>query len=150
MAYRRKAMRSASPTTQAAGRAALMVGALGVVFGDIGTSPLYAMQAALAGEDGPLTREEVYGPVSLVFWTVTLVVSVKYVTFIMRADNDGEGGVMALIALVQRTGARGWRASARSSSIRASWRRCRRRTESASSPSTGAARSWCSDPSCSP
>jgi KUP system potassium uptake protein len=101
-------MRSASPTLQAAGPAALMVGALGVVFGDIGTSPLYAMQAALAAEDRPLTREDVYGPVSLVFWTVTLIVTVKYVTFIMRADNDGEGGVMALIALVQRTGARGW------------------------------------------
>jgi KUP system potassium uptake protein len=81
---------------------ALTVGALGVVFGDIGTSALYAMQAAFSGRHRVLepTPEAVYGVISLVFWTITLVVTVKYVTFIMRADNDGEGGIMALIALV--------------------------------------------------
>ncbi|HTE61275.1 MAG TPA: KUP/HAK/KT family potassium transporter, partial [Solirubrobacteraceae bacterium] len=101
-------MSSAPPRPPAAGTAALVVGALGVVFGDIGTSPLYAMQAVFAGQHGPPTRDDVYGPVSLVFWTITLVVSVKYVTFVMRADNDGEGGVMALIALIRRTGTPGW------------------------------------------
>ena len=92
------------PTTGATpSRVALTVGALGVVFGDIGTSPLYAMRAAFSGGDRLLepTPDAVYGVISLVFWTITLVVTVKYVTFIMRADNDGEGGIMALIALVQ-------------------------------------------------
>jgi KUP system potassium uptake protein len=72
-------MSSAPPRPPAPGTAALIVGALGVVFGDIGTSPLYAMQSVFAAQDGPPTRDDVYGPVSLVFWTVTLVVSVKYV-----------------------------------------------------------------------
>jgi KUP system potassium uptake protein len=90
-----------------AGMAALTLGALGVVFGDIGTSPLYALQAAFAARSHALqpTQGDVYGVISLVFWTITLVVSVKYVSLIMRADNDGEGGIMALIALVQRTSA---------------------------------------------
>jgi KUP system potassium uptake protein len=87
--------------------AALTLAALGVVFGDIGTSPLYALQAAFTAHHHavPPTQAGVYGLISLVFWTITLVVSVKYVTLIMRADNDGEGGIMALIALVQRTSA---------------------------------------------
>jgi KUP system potassium uptake protein len=80
-----------------------MLGALGVVFGDIGTSPLYALQAVFSSELQVLRpdRASVYGVISLVFWTVTLVVSVKYVAFIMRADNKGEGGIMALIGLVR-------------------------------------------------
>jgi KUP system potassium uptake protein len=84
--------------------AALTVGALGVVFGDIGTSPLYSMQTVFAIDDGLVkpTAAGVYGVVSLIFWAVTIIVSLKYVTFIMRADNDGEGGIMALISLVQR------------------------------------------------
>ena len=82
------------------GGLALAAGALGVVFGDIGTSPLYALQATFTGAVTP-DRDGVYGVISLVFWAVTLIVSVKYVTFIMRADNDGEGGIMALIARVQ-------------------------------------------------
>ena len=83
---------------------ALMVGALGVVFGDIGTSPLYALQTVFSIDHGAVHsgRVDVYGVTSLVFWSITLVVSVKYVSFIMRADNDGEGGIMALTALVQR------------------------------------------------
>jgi KUP system potassium uptake protein len=87
-----------------AGMAALTLGALGVVFGDIGTSPLYALQTVFAADHHAVrpTQSAVYGVISLVFWTITTIVSVKYVTFIMRADNDGEGGIMALIALVQR------------------------------------------------
>jgi KUP system potassium uptake protein len=89
-----------------AGIAALTLGALGVVFGDIGTSPLYALQTVFHADHGevPTSQGAVYGVLSLVFWAVTLIVSVKYVTFIMRADNDGEGGIMALIALIQRAG----------------------------------------------
>lgn len=88
------------------GAAALAVGALGVVFGDIGTSPLYALQAVFSADHGAVkpTEGDVFGVISLVFWTITLIVSVKFVTFIMRADNEGEGGIMALIALVQRAG----------------------------------------------
>ncbi len=87
-----------------AGRVALMLGALGVVFGDIGTSPLYALKTVFAIDNGAVhpTRGDVYGVISLVFWTITLIVSIKYVTLILRADNDGEGGVMALAALVRR------------------------------------------------
>ena len=88
-----------------AGMAVLMVGALGIVFGDIGTSPLYAMQSVFFVDGGVVhpTAPNVFGVVSLVFWTITLIVSIKYVTFVMRADNGGEGGIMALVALVQRT-----------------------------------------------
>jgi KUP system potassium uptake protein len=91
--------RAGQPAHAAAGLA-LAAGALGVVFGDIGTSPLYALQATFTSAVTP-DRDGVYGVISLVFWAITLIVSVKYVTFIMRADNDGEGGIMALIARVQ-------------------------------------------------
>ncbi len=82
--------------------AGLTVGALGVVFGDIGTSPLYALQAVFghSGQRLPVTETNVYGIISLVIWTVILVVSVKYVGFIMRVNNKGEGGIMALVALL--------------------------------------------------
>jgi KUP system potassium uptake protein len=82
--------------------AALTLGALGVVFGDIGTSPLYALQTVFSAHDHAVKPDEasVYGVISLVFWSVTSIVSVKYVSFVMRADNDGEGGIMALIARV--------------------------------------------------
>ena len=81
---------------------ALCVGAVGVVYGDIGTSPLYACRQAF-GEHGVAVRtENVYGVLSLIFWSLVLVVSVKYATFILRADNKGEGGIMALMALAQR------------------------------------------------
>jgi KUP system potassium uptake protein len=91
------------------GLAALTIGALGVVFGDIGTSPLYALQAVFTSHNHALapTQSAVYGVISLVFWAITLIVSVKYVTFIMRAGNEGEGGIMALIALVQGVPLRG-------------------------------------------
>ncbi|HUC07045.1 MAG TPA: KUP/HAK/KT family potassium transporter, partial [Solirubrobacterales bacterium] len=82
----------------------MALAALGVVFGDIGTSPLYAMQAIFTG-DHPVraTPADVYGVISLVAWSLTLMVSIKFVVFVMRADNEGEGGVMALYALVSRT-----------------------------------------------
>src|SRR5581483_2055496 len=77
------------------GACGLALGALGVVFGDIGTSPLYAMQTVFSIDNGAVkpTEGDVFGVVSLIFWALTLVVSVKYVLFILRADNDGEGGV---------------------------------------------------------
>ena len=83
----------------------LAVGALGVVFGDIGTSPLYAIQTVFSIDHATVgaTVTDVYGVISLVFWSITLVVSVKYVIFILRADNDGEGGILALAALARRT-----------------------------------------------
>jgi KUP system potassium uptake protein len=81
----------------------LTIGAVGVVFGDIGTSPLYAFREALAqaASDG-LVREEIVGVLSLALWALIVIVSLKYVSFLMRADNDGEGGVLALLALARR------------------------------------------------
>ena len=82
---------------------ALALGALGVVFGDIGTSPLYAMREALAHSRADVPSElSVLGVVSLITWALILVVTVKYVAFLMRADNKGEGGTLALMALAQR------------------------------------------------
>ena len=83
----------------------LMLGALGVVFGDIGTSPLYTVQTVFdPGDPHPIAVSEatVFGIISLIFWSVTLVVTVTYVLLVMRADNDGEGGIMALITLLRR------------------------------------------------
>jgi len=96
------------------GLAALTLGALGVVFGDIGTSPLYALQTVFTADHHAVgaTPVDVYGVISLVFWSITMIVSVKYVSFIMRADNGGEGGIMALTALLQ---------GARLDSRRAKW-----------------------------
>ncbi|WP_210529653.1 potassium transporter Kup [Rubellimicrobium arenae] len=81
----------------------LAVGAVGVVFGDIGTSPLYAMKESFIGPH-PLVLDEmhIYGVLSLIFWTMTLVVTLKYVAIVLRADNRGEGGSLALLALVSR------------------------------------------------
>ncbi|WP_026343561.1 potassium transporter Kup [Nocardia sp. BMG111209] len=84
------------------------VGALGVVFGDIGTSPIYTLKSVFdPGDPHPMRvdADAVYGVVSLVFWSVTIIVTVTYVLLAMRADNDGEGGIMALITLVRRWGA---------------------------------------------
>jgi KUP system potassium uptake protein len=82
----------------------LVVAALGVVFGDISTSPLYALQTVFSIDHGAVraTQGDVYGVLSLMVWSVTLIVSIKYVGVVMRADNDGEGGVMALAALACR------------------------------------------------
>ncbi|WP_374944205.1 potassium transporter Kup [Sphingomonas sp.] len=83
--------------------AALTIGAIGVVFGDIGTSPLYAFREALgqSGKDG-IDASEILGVLSLALWSLILVVTIKYVVFLMRADNQGEGGVLALAALARR------------------------------------------------
>jgi KUP system potassium uptake protein len=82
---------------------AVTLGALGVVYGDIGTSPLYAMRESLhaAAHDG-LVREDVIGVISLLIWTLILIVTVKYVIFVLRADNRGEGGTLSLVALLQQ------------------------------------------------
>ncbi len=88
-------------------RAGLVLGALGVVFGDIGTSPIYTVQTLFNPADPhpvPISRANVYGVVSLIFWSVMTIVTLTYVVLVMRADNDGEGGVMALITLVRRLG----------------------------------------------
>jgi KUP system potassium uptake protein len=79
--------------------AALTLGALGVVYGDIGTSPLYALKEVFHGGHVPVTPENVLGVLSLIFWTMTLIVSIKYVLLILRADNNGEGGLIAMLAL---------------------------------------------------
>src|SRR3981081_3671175 len=77
------------------------IGATGIVYGDIGTSPLYAMQPSLWGV-GSFTREAALGVLSLIFWSLAISVTLKYLTVIMRADNEGEGGILALFALAQR------------------------------------------------
>ncbi len=86
-------------------RSALVLGALGVVFGDIGTSPLYTVQTVFDPGDPhpvPVTRDTVFGITSMIFWSVMIVVTITYVLLVMRADNDGEGGIMALITLLRR------------------------------------------------
>jgi len=80
---------------------ALALGALGVVFGDIGTSPLYTMKEVFGGHHLALSQDNVLGILSLIFWSLMLVVSLKYVSVMMRADNKGEGGVLALLSLLQ-------------------------------------------------
>ncbi len=94
-----------SVSRRATAQGALAVGALGVVFGDIGTSPLYTVQTVFnPGDPHPVTvsHDSIFGAVSLIFWSVTIIVTVTYVLLVMRADNDGEGGIMALIALIRR------------------------------------------------
>ena len=96
-------------------RGALELGALGVVFGDIGTSPLYTVQTVFSPSDPHhvhVSSQNVYGVISLIFWAVIMIVTVTYVLLVMRADNDGEGGIMALITLIRRRGAPGGRRTA--------------------------------------
>src|SRR3981081_3152848 len=89
-----------------AGFKALMLGSIGVVYGDIGTSPLYALREAVtaagAGADGGATMQAVLGGLSLILWALIGVVTLKYVLILLRADNHGEGGTLALMALAQR------------------------------------------------
>lgn len=94
---------TSTPAATRARFAALALGALGVVYGDIGTSPLYAVQATFGEQGLAPTEGNIFGVLSLIFWSLVLVVSLKYVVFIMRADNRGEGGIMALMALAQRS-----------------------------------------------
>jgi hypothetical protein len=98
-----------SATTPDSRLAALSLAALGVVYGDIGTSPLYAIKEVFGGAHHPvpITPDNVLGILSLIFWSLMIVVSLKYVTFITRADNRGEGGIMALMALALRPTAPG-------------------------------------------
>ena len=101
--------------------APLVIGAIGVVYGDIGTSPLYTLRQCFTGAHSlALTHENVLGILSIIFWALMIVVTLKYVTLIMRADNRGEGGILALTALVARgtsttrAAAGGWSGSASS------------------------------------
>ncbi|APG62921.1 potassium transporter Kup [Sphingorhabdus lutea] len=91
---------------------AMAVGAIGVVFGDIGTSPIYALRETFAGHHPlDLDVEHIYGVISLMFWSMILVVTVKYVAIVMRADNKGEGGSLALLALISKNaGKKSWTA----------------------------------------
>jgi KUP system potassium uptake protein len=94
-----------SPSEASAGLWALTLGSIGVVYGDIGTSPLYALREAVAasvGTNGVVTRDAVLGVLSLILWSLILVVTLKYVLILLRADNNGEGGTLALMALAQR------------------------------------------------
>jgi len=95
---------------QQRGVAKMAIGAIGVVFGDIGTSPLYALRDTFAGHHPlPLDRLHVYGIISLMFWSMMIIVTLKYVSIIMRADNKGEGGSLALLALInQNFGGKKW------------------------------------------
>ncbi|TDW21712.1 potassium transporter Kup [Kribbella kalugense] len=93
------------PTARDTVRLAVIVGALGVVFGDIGTSPIYTLQTVFNPADPhpvPVSNANVFGVVSLIFWSVMIIVTVTYILLALRADNDGEGGLMALITLLRR------------------------------------------------
>src|SRR3954452_12871335 len=97
----------AVPSAHAAAKSAVVVAALGLVFGDLGTSPIYTLQTVFNPDDPhpvAVSPDAVLGIVSMIFWAVTLVVTLTYVTLVMRADNDGEGGIMALITLIRRRG----------------------------------------------
>jgi KUP system potassium uptake protein len=96
---------ASSRRTAAPIRLAVVVSALGVVFGDIGTSPIYTIQTVFNPADPhpvPISTDNVYGIVSLIFWSVMIIVTLTYITLVMRADNDGEGGIMALITMLRR------------------------------------------------
>src|ERR1700743_1881710 len=103
--------REGSVTSASSGFWALALGSIGVVFGDIGTSPLYAFREAVASaaHGQPITREIVLGVLSLILWALFIVVTAKYVLLLLRADNNGEGGTLSLMALGQRAlGRRSW------------------------------------------
>ncbi len=115
---------------------AATLGALGVVYGDIGTSPLYALREATAVAGGASDVTAMLGVLSLIFWSMLIIITLKYIVVILRMDNDGEGGVLSLVALVEhklpatarrRSGSCCSRCSARRSSIatRSSRRRSR-------------------------
>ena len=82
--------------------AALTLGAIGVVYGDIGTSVLYAVKEVFGSGHVPFTPTNVYGILSIFFWTLTVIVSLKYVVLVLRADNHGEGGLIAMLALASQ------------------------------------------------
>ncbi|MEU8224303.1 potassium transporter Kup [Kribbella sp. NPDC048915] len=108
-------VRATAPNAHNTIRLAVVIGALGVVFGDIGTSPIYTIQTVFNPEDPhpvPVSDHNVFGVVSLIFWSVMIIVTVTYVLLALRADNDGEGGLMALITLLRRWGAQQGRKAA--------------------------------------
>ncbi len=78
----------------------LTLAAIGIVYGDLGTSPLYAFREALTGL--AIIPENILGVLSLIFWALVILISVKYIVFVLRADNDGEGGILALLALIKK------------------------------------------------
>src|SRR5258705_12486204 len=97
-------------THSTAGFKALMMGSIGVVYGDIGTSPLYALREAVIAASGPggvANPQAVLGVVSLILWVLIIVVTLKYVVILLRADNHGEGGTLALMALAERAISKG-------------------------------------------
>jgi KUP system potassium uptake protein len=105
-------VRSVRASTDNPAKSALVLGALGVVFGDIGTSPIYTVQTVFNPDDPhpvAVSTDAVFGIISMIFWSVMVVVTITYVLLVMRADNDGEGGIMALITLVRGRGVRGSR-----------------------------------------
>jgi KUP system potassium uptake protein len=89
-----------TPPVRSAGLGALGLAALGIVFGDIGTSPLYTLKTILSMTPGTPTNDVVLGVLSLIIWTLIIITSVKYVAFAMSIDNDGEGGILALMSLL--------------------------------------------------
>jgi KUP system potassium uptake protein len=91
--------RTVNPQRRTTSLAALTLGAVGVVYGDIGTSPLYALKEVFAAGRVPISPESIIGVLSMIFWTLMVVVSIKYVVLILRADNNGEGGLIAMLAL---------------------------------------------------
>src|SRR6202011_3636519 len=97
-------------THSTAGFAALTLGSIGVVYGDIGTSPLYALREAViaASAGGEVASHAVLGVISLILWALIIVVTLKYVVILLRADNNGEGGTLALMALAQRAVTNKW------------------------------------------
>src|SRR6202790_887802 len=84
-----------------------MLSALGVVFGDLGTSPLYTLQTVVQATGGRFTPHSAVGILSLIIWTLIITVSIKYCLFVMRADNRGEGGILALMSLIGANSLRG-------------------------------------------
>jgi len=100
-------MSTTGTSTRSPARIAVTIGALGVVFGDIGTSPIYTIQTIFNPSDPhpvTATTDSVYGLLSIIIWSVTIVVTIKYVTLVLRADNEGEGGILALITLIRKQG----------------------------------------------
>ena len=122
---------------------ALTLSALGVVYGDIGTSPLYTLRECLTQAGGfGLTPDNILGILSLIFWALVIVVTVKYVIFVMQADNQGEGGILALTALALRGMRPGHRSDHGGHGDRASSaRHCSTATVSSRRPSRCSARS---------
>src|ERR1700712_2592520 len=106
MAHPAPAPESSSPATASGNPALLAVSALGVVYGDLGTSPLYTLQTVIGAVGGVLSQDVALGVLSLILWTLVITISIKYCALVMRADNHGEGGILALMSL---TGVRGWK-----------------------------------------